>query len=296
MTQVTGVQWILNEAGRNPLLTNEEELIYGRQVQRWVAIRDSDDPVTPERRRIERTGKRAFDKMFRCNIKLVVAIAKRYTRCVSHLQLEDLIQEGAIGLSRACEKFDPARGYKFSTYAYWWIRQSITRAINQSERAIRMAGQSSEALNKLRGYVPEFYRAHRRLPTMEEAAEHCGIKTVETMEAIFQHLAGCVSLDSRGGSGNDDHSALVDLIPCDRESPWDALERGDAERILADLLPKLTPQQLNIISLHWGLNGETALSFRQLSEDFSVNRATVHKWHRDAMRRLHQQQCVGVAA
>lgn len=296
MTQVTGVQWILNEAGRNPLLTNEEELIYGRQVQRWVAIRDSDDPVTPERRRIERTGKRAFDKMFRCNIKLVVNIAKRYTRCVSHLQLEDLIQEGAIGLSRACEKFDPARGYKFSTYAYWWIRQSITRAINQSEHAIRMAGQSSEALNKLRGYVPEFYRAHRRLPTMEEAAEHCGIKTVETMEAIFQHLAGCVSLDSRGGSGNDEHSALVDLIPCDRESPWDVLERGDAERIIADLLPKLTPQQLNIISLRWGLNGETPKNLRQISDELGKHRENVRFAHCKALTTLKRYAYAEVAA
>ena len=118
-----------------PLLTHEEELLLGRSVQQWLALEIEGSP-TPEQKRIIRRGQKAKERMFNANLRLVVSIAKRYTRAVTKLELADLIQEGCIGLNRAIEKFDPARGYKFSTYSYWWIRQGITRAINQLERTI----------------------------------------------------------------------------------------------------------------------------------------------------------------
>ena len=118
-----GFQHFLNSAGKYPLLSDEQELMLGRQVQAWVEIRDLDNP-TPEQKRICRIGKRAYDKFFKSNLKLVVSVAKKYARLCNFLTLDDLIQEGCLGLGRAVEKFDPTRGYKFSTYAYWWSRQS----------------------------------------------------------------------------------------------------------------------------------------------------------------------------
>ncbi len=121
------ISWYLESIGKFPLLTEEEELLLGRRVQEFMAIKESGaEPLSPSDKRVVRLGERAYKRFYESNLRLVVFIARKYNGRSNSMPLLDIVQEGNIGLSRAIEKFDPARGYKFSTYAYWWIRQAIT--------------------------------------------------------------------------------------------------------------------------------------------------------------------------
>ena len=157
------VRSYLRDIGRIPLLEHDEEILLGRQVQRLMEIKackellsnpNNEELATSlgvslkELRRDIRDGEKAKDKMVTANLRLVVSVAKKYTK--RNMELLDIIQEGTIGLVRGVEKFDPGRGYKFSTYAYWWIRQGITRAIAEKSRAIRLPIHVTENLNKLK--------------------------------------------------------------------------------------------------------------------------------------------------
>ena len=158
------IDHILTAAGRAPLLTAEEEILLGRRVQALMRLLEDkpDGPYTSAEQRTLRLGKRAKERMITANIRLVVHVAKKYIHRIQTLTLADLIQEGSIGLIRGVEKFDPERGYKFSTFGYWWVRQGISRAITQNDRVIRLPIAAVEALNKLRGFVPAFVQEHGR--------------------------------------------------------------------------------------------------------------------------------------
>ena len=141
----------LKEIGRYPLLTPSQEIELSRQAQRYIELRDTEGkPETPQEHRQYRVGKRAFDKMMTSNLRLVVNIAKKFVGRAGHTYgIMDLIQEGCIGRHRAVELFDSSRGYKFSTYSYWWIRQAICRGIDTSDRTIRIPIHALEKLNRL---------------------------------------------------------------------------------------------------------------------------------------------------
>ena len=282
-----GVRWLLNAAGRHPLLTHEEELLLGRTVQQWIEIRDIEDR-TAEQKRICRRGERAYTRMFNANIRLVITVAKRFTYAVKHLSYEDLIQEGCIGLGRAIEKFDPQRGYKFSTYAYWWIRQSISRAIDHSDNMIRLQGQSANHVRQLRRFIPDFFRDHGRMPTLEECCQHTGCKTLDSMKAAYQHLGGMTSLDQRTNTSEGDASTILELLACDRETPWENIEHVDAVDHIAELLPKATPQQAHIISSRWGLIDDIQQPFKVIASELGINRETARAHYARGMRRLQR--------
>ena len=282
-----GVQWLLNAAGRHPLLTHEEELLLGRTVQQWIEIRDIEDR-TAEQKRICRRGERAYTRMFNANIRLVITVAKRFTYAVKHLSYEDLIQEGCIGLGRAIEKFDPQRGYKFSTYAYWWIRQSISRAIDHSDNMIRLQGQSANHVRQLRRFIPDFFRDHGRMPTLEECCQHTDCKTLDSMKAAYQHLGGMTSLDQRTNTSEGDASTILELLACDRETPWENIEHVDAVDYVAELLPKATPQQAHIISSRWGLIDDIQQPFKVIASELGINRETARAHYARGMRRLQR--------
>jgi len=183
------VRSYLRDIGRVPLLTHEQEITLGRQVQELVAIEELElelesrlgrKPSQAElataaglsapllKRRLQ-AGRRAKERMVAANLRLVVSVAKKYTK--RNMELLDLIQEGTIGLVRGVEKFDPTRGYKFSTYAYWWIRQGITRAIAEKSRTIRLPIHITETLNKLKKGQRELSQLLGRTPTLSELAE-----------------------------------------------------------------------------------------------------------------------------
>ena len=284
---VSGVQWVLNAAGRHPLLTHEEELLLGRTVQEWMEIRDIEDK-TAEQKRICRRGERAYTRMFNANIRLVISIAKKYTYKVRRLTYEDLIQEGCIGLGRAVEKFDPARGYKFSTYSFWWIRQSITRAIHHSDNMIRLQGQAAYYVEKLRDFIPNYFYEYGKMPTMEECCQHTGCKTLDSMEAAYKHLSGTTSLDQSATTSEGDASPIIELLACDRQTPWEAMEHAEAIEMVAKLLPKATPQQAHIISCRWGLIDDIQQPFKVIAGELGINRETARAHYTRGMRRLQR--------
>jgi RNA polymerase nonessential primary-like sigma factor len=184
------VRTYLHEIGRVPLLTHEQEIVYGKQVQQMMALLDAKEALAQELDRdptdtewanrvslsetelhqVVRQGQRAKQKMIEANLRLVVAIAKKYQK--RNLEFLDLIQEGTLGLERGVEKFDPMRGYKFSTYAYWWIRQAITRAIAQQARTIRLPIHITEKLNKIKKVQRELTQELGHSPSPAEIAKH----------------------------------------------------------------------------------------------------------------------------
>lgn len=289
----SSVSWFLDQAGRVPLLTHEEELLLGRAVQEWVAIRDTAEP-TPAQKRIIRSGRRAYDRMFNANLRLVVNVSKKYMVAVRSLELSDLIQEGCFGLSRAIEKFDPARGYKFSTYAYWWIRQGVSRAISQQDRCIRLPINAIECLNKVRNWAPLFLEEHGRAPSFEECAEYCGVQA-HVMRRYLMHSTGVGSLDQV--ARNDDNSSeLIELVAGTEASPMEEMELDDGIEKVQAWMGNLTEQQTNVLTLLFGLDGEGQRSQKEASRVVGVSRQRVSDVSKIAMRKMRLQASVGAVA
>ncbi len=208
------VNQYLNEISRHPLLTPAEEIQYSRQIQTMLALKaEHPDPstYTHEQRVVVRRGQRAKERMITRNLRLVVVIAKRYTKRCTTMELLDLIQFGNIGLDRASELFDPSRGYKFSTYAYWWIRQSIARGLQDSDRMIRLPVHRQEKVIKARAYMTRQLTLTGRMPTLAECAEalEIDVKDLELSLFMAQDVA---SLDAPA-SQNPDKSPILTLIP-----------------------------------------------------------------------------------
>ncbi|MDP6193366.1 MAG: sigma-70 family RNA polymerase sigma factor, partial [Prochlorococcaceae cyanobacterium ETNP18_MAG_1] len=184
------ISWYLATIGRIPLLTPAEEIELGNQVQKMMSLTE-DGSIAPDskeltshQRRLIRIGRRSKERMMKANLRLVVSVAKKYQG--KGLELLDLIQEGSIGLERAVEKFDPTRGYKFSTYAYWWIRQGMTRAIDNSARTIRLPIHISEKLSKMRRISRELSHRFGRQPNRLELAHAMGIEPQDLEDLVSQ--------------------------------------------------------------------------------------------------------------
>jgi RNA polymerase sigma factor (sigma-70 family) len=277
------IDHILNHAGRIPLLTAEEEILLGRRVQTLMRLLEDkpDGPYTLAEQRTLRLGKRAKDRMVSANIRLVIHVAKKYIHRISTLTLADLIQEGSIGLIRGVEKFDPERGYKGSTYFYWWVRQGISRAITRDDRVIRLPISAVEALNKLRGFVPAFVQEHGRQPSYAECAEHCEIAE-HTMRDYIKHSHPATSLDQRANS-NDDSSMLIDLIAAEAEDP---LADGfwEVRHHLKPVMASLPPEQEEVVQLRFFSQPDTVMSYKLMAEQLGVSRQALQQREKKALR------------
>ena len=278
------IGWYLSNIGRVPLLTPAEEIELAHHVQAMKRLKELPaSELTARQKHQIRMGTRARDRMMAANLRLVVSVAKKYQN--QGLELLDLVQEGAIGLERAVDKFDPAMGYKFSTYAYWWIRQGMTRAIDNSARTIRLPIHVSEKLSKMRRITRELSHRFGRQPNRLELAHAMGMQPEELEELITQS-APCASLDAHA-RGDEDRSTLGELIayPNSNES-MDSMDRNLQKEHLGTWLSQLNERERKIIELRFGLAGQEPLTLAEIGRQINVSRERVRQLESKAILKL----------
>ena len=279
------ISWYLGTIGRVPLLTPAEEIELGNQVQKMMQLleRGDDQPLTPTEQRLIRIGRRSKERMMKANLRLVVSVAKKYQG--KGMELLDLIQEGSLGLERAVEKFDPTRGYKFSTYAFWWIRQSMTRAIACQSRTIRLPVHLSERLATVRKVTMDLSHKLGAMPSRREIAEALSMD-VEELDDLLRQALTTSSLDAPI-SGDEGRSFLGDLIADTRnDEPLDAVERRMHHEQLGRWLTYLTVQERQVLELRFGLGGEQRHTLAEIGRMLEVSRERVRQVELKALRKL----------
>jgi RNA polymerase primary sigma factor len=260
---VDALQQFLDGIAATPLLTADEEMALAK--------------------RIERGDLDAKDHMTRANLRLVVSIAKRYRN--QGLPFLDLIQEGSIGLVRAVEKFDYRKGFKFSTYATWWIRQAISRAIADKARTIRIPIHIDNVLKKLDGAQRRLEAQGDRDPTVEEIAELAGVDPVEA-DVIMRAAQPLVSLEKPVGDGLD-AAEFGELIPDESSiSPYDAALESLMNQQLQSVLDNLSYRDRRVIELRYGLGGEEPRTLEQVAKLFGLTRERTRQIEESALRKL----------
>ncbi len=278
------IGYYLSSIGRVPLLTAAEEIELAHHVQNMKKMLEIPETERSLKHlRLIKIGKRARDRMMSANLRLVVSVAKKYQN--QGLELLDLVQEGAIGLERAVDKFDPAMGYKFSTYAYWWIRQGMTRAIDNSARTIRLPIHISEKLSKMRRVSRELSQKSGRQPTRLEMATAMGIEQKD-LEDLISQSAPCASLDAHA-RGEEDRSTLGELIPDPNgEEPMEGMDRTIQKEHLGTWLTQLNEREQKIMKLRFGLDGEEPLTLAEIGRQINVSRERVRQLEAKAILKL----------
>ena len=266
------VKMYLREIGKIPLLSQEEEQVLAQKAAKGGP-----------------GSKKAKDKMVESNMRLVVSIAKRYSG--RGLDFLDLIQEGNTGLLRAVEKFDPDKGFKFSTYATWWIRQAITRAIADQARTIRIPVHMVETINKVLRASRKLTSELNREPTVEEIAKEMDMD-VDKIDYVMRIKQDIASLDqSVGKDGDDEDSVLGDFVEDEeRISPEDSAANQMLKEQLADIISTLSDREQKIIKLRFGIGGGRPHTLEEVGAEFSVTRERIRQIEAKALSKLRKNK------
>jgi len=295
---VSSLSDFLGEIGRHQLLTPERELTMGRKVQEMVVLVNRCQEAggkgpaceysDAERKKIK-IGEKAKNEMITANLRLVVNLAQRYQG--KGLELLDLIQEGTLGLTRAVEKYDPSRGHRFSTYAYWWIRQGLNRALSTQSRTIRIPVNINEKLTKLRSAKSKLMQLKGIPPTSDELAEEMKITKEEIDELLSCELRSItVSLQGTVKSKSDP-SELVDILPSDQTPPMELAELAERTASAWKLLDKanLTEKERKIVSLRFGSDGSNEWrTLAEVARHMSCSREYCRQVVQRALRKLRK--------
>jgi RNA polymerase primary sigma factor len=299
----------LQEIGRIRLLRPDEEIELARKIadllqleelatqfeadkghypdtKEWAALVDM--PLVKFRRRLM-LGRRAKEKMVQSNLRLVVSIAKKYMN--RGLSFQDLIQEGSLGLIRAAEKFDHEKGYKFSTYATWWIRQAITRAIADQSRTIRLPVHLYETISRIKKTTKTLSQEFGRKPTEEEIAESMEM-TIEKLRFIAKSAQLPISLETPIGKEED--SRLGDFIEADIENPEQDVAKNLLREDLEGVLATLSPRERDVLRLRYGLDDGRMKTLEEIGQIFDVTRERIRQIEAKALRKLRHPNRNGV--
>ena len=304
-SKVDLIRSYLREIGRVPLLTREQEIDYGRQVQQMMSLLEAKDDLASilnceptitewqahvylsevELKQTLRQGERAKSKMIEANLRLVVAIAKKYSN--RGLEFLDSIQEGSIGLQRAVEKFDPTKGYRFSTYAYWWIRQAITRAIAEKSRTIRLPIHITEKINKIKKAQRQLSQEMGRAPTVSEVAAELKLTPLKLLECL-EWARQPISLDLRVGDDSDTY--LGELLEDPGATPEEYVIHSSLYTDLEQHLAELTPQQGEVLELRYGLRGGEGMTLAEIGRSLNLSRERVRQIELKALNILRARR------
>ncbi|MEL7503612.1 MAG: sigma-70 family RNA polymerase sigma factor [Cyanobacteria bacterium J06554_6] len=299
------VKTYLEEIGQIPLLTHEEEIMLGKAVQTWqsleaakVSLETAGDSLTDrqwaelvgldvdELRKAVSVGKHAHKRMLKSNLRLVVSIAKKYVN-KTNIDFLDLIQEGSVGLDQGVRKFDPSKGYRFSTYAYWWIRQAITRAIASQGRTIRLPIHINEKLSKLRKAQRQAIQKTGRPAKIKDLAAMLD-ETPERIRELLEYARRPLSLDMR--MGEDRSTELSDLLEDeDAQTPEDYAIGQSLRDSLVRMLDDLTPKQRRVLELRYGLaDNADRMTLAKIGDILNISRERVRQLERQALRHLRK--------
>ena len=282
------------ELGKVDLLTAEDEVRLAKAIEAGVeagARLESDEPLTAaerrELRRLVAEGEAAFDHFVAANLRLVVSVASKFSKR-SKLGLDELIQEGNLGLIRAVEKFDWRRGFKFSTYATWWIRQAIQRGVAASERTIRLPVALHDALVKVRAARARLEATNGEEPTIEELAEATRLSEHRVRRALDADKT-VTSLDRKVGHDSD-ASEMADFVAIADDAPDEEVVEAEFNRHLLDVAERrLDARSWYVITRRYGLDGRHILTLDALGKELGLSRESVRKIETQALHRLQKE-------
>ena len=286
------VRLYLNEIGQVGLLTADEEKDLGKKIKAGLVAQVKLNSANggldfAERRKLQRVakdGEKAKDHMVRANLRLVVSVARRYDR--KELQLADLIQEGNIGLMHAADKYDYEKGFKFSTYATWWIRQSMTRALADQGRNIRIPGHMMEIVNRVQRAERDLTAELGRMPTPEEVAARSSL-TVEKLLDIMQLAIPTTSLDAPVGYNTDDLTVGDTIANTDENDPISLTERSQLREAVEKTLKDLPEREQEIVAMRFGIGGfDRVYTLEEVAGKMKVTRERVRQIEQKTLARL----------